>query len=72
MGATAEKVALAQRHVDSGRRVVERQEALVARQKALGSSTILSEQLLSDFRRSQTIFESDLAGLLVQLARQNI
>jgi hypothetical protein len=54
-----EKIAMAQRHVEDGRRVIERQRALVAR---IGSQT--SVDLLAVFERTQGIFEADLADLL--------
>jgi hypothetical protein len=54
-----EKITMAQRHVDSGRRIVEGQRALVAR---IGSQP--SVDLLDLFERTQLIFEADLADLL--------
>jgi hypothetical protein len=54
-----EKIAQAQRHVDSGRRIIERQRALIAR---LGSPAAID--LLVVFERTQQIFESDLADAL--------
>jgi hypothetical protein len=54
--------AQANRHVVDGRRVVERQRALIARQKARGHDTQQSEGLLAQFERSQEMFESDLAA----------
>jgi hypothetical protein len=54
---------MALRHVESGRRIVDRQRALVARRKALGVNTDVSESLLEAFKRSQAIFEDDLADL---------
>ncbi len=54
-----DKIAQAQRHVDSGRLIIERQRALVARH---GISA--SIDLLELFEQTQQIFELDLADLL--------
>ena len=54
-----EKIAQAQRHVLSGRLIIGRQRAIVAR---LGSQT--SIDLLESFEWTQQIFEMDLADLL--------
>jgi hypothetical protein len=55
--------AVAVRHVEGGRRIVDRQRALIARCKALGVNTDEAKNLLVAFERSQTIFEQDLADL---------
>jgi len=54
-----EKIAQAQRHVDSGRMIIERQRAMVARHE-----TPASIDLLQLFEQTQQIFELDLAELL--------
>ncbi|RXH06547.1 hypothetical protein [Bradyrhizobium vignae] len=54
-----EQIAQAQRHVDSGRLIIERQRVIVARH---GMSA--SIDLLKLFERTQQIFELDLADLL--------
>lgn len=54
-----EKIAQAQRHVESGRRIIERQRVIVARH-GMPSSI----DLLECFERTQQIFEMDLADLL--------
>lgn len=54
-----EMIAQAQRHVDSGRLIIERQRAIVARH---GMQSAID--LLESFERTQQIFESDLADLL--------
>ena len=54
-----EQIATAQRHVDSGRLIVKRQQAIVAR---YGWSSAID--LLESFERTQQIFEADLAKLL--------
>jgi hypothetical protein len=54
-----ERIAMARRHVESGRRIVERQRALVAR---IGSQS--SIDLLGLFESIQHTFEADLADLL--------
>jgi hypothetical protein len=58
-----ERRALALRHVENGRLIVDRQRTLIARIKALGVNTDEAESLLKAFERSQTIFEDDLADL---------
>ncbi|NYG44852.1 hypothetical protein GGD67_002300 [Bradyrhizobium sp. IAR9] len=54
-----EKIAQAQRHVDRGRIIIERQRAIVARH-----GTPVSIDLLQLFEQTQQIFELDLAELL--------
>lgn len=54
-----EKIAQAQRHVDSGRLIIERQRAIVVR-----GGMPASIDLLKLFERTQQIFELDLADLL--------
>ncbi|WP_065754690.1 hypothetical protein [Bradyrhizobium paxllaeri] len=54
-----EKIAQAQRHVELGRRIVERQRLIVARR-----TTPASVDLLETFESTQRIFEGDLADLL--------
>jgi hypothetical protein len=56
-----EKIAQAQRHVDSGRRIIERQRVIVA-----CHGHPLAADLLECFERTQQIFEMDLADLLRQ------
>jgi hypothetical protein len=53
-----EKIAQAQRHVDTGRLVIECQRAIVLRHR-----TPASIDLLALFEQTQQIFESDLADL---------
>ena len=57
------KIALAQRHVEDGRRIIEGQRALVARFRSQSSI-----DLLALFERSHEIFEADLADLLASKA----
>lgn len=54
-----EKIAQAQRHVDSGRVIIERQRVIVARH---GQPSAID--LLESFERTQQIFEMDLTDLL--------
>jgi hypothetical protein len=54
-----EKIALAQRHVESGRRIIERQRVIVARHGKRSAT-----DLLESFQQTQQIFEMDLADLL--------
>lgn len=55
--------AIAVRHVQEGRRTVERRRDLIARQKALGQDTTASRSLLHEFERSLDIFEKDLDSI---------
>ena len=54
-----EAIALARRHVEEGRRIVEQQRKLIA-EKRLGPD---AADLLKTFERSLEIFEADLAKL---------
>jgi hypothetical protein len=56
--------ALAERHVIDGRKAIDQQRSIIARQKALRVNTQASEALLAAFERSQEIFEGNLARLL--------
>jgi len=60
----AEKRALAERHVELGRRIVERQEKLIVTKRAAHLDTSSAEQLLTVFLITQKIFEDDLARLI--------
>ncbi len=55
------RIALAERHVKEGRRVVEQQRLRVASGASRG---LLSRSLLATFERSLALFEQDLARLL--------
>jgi hypothetical protein len=57
------RLEIAERHVRDGLKIVERQELLVAKQKARGHDTTDQEALLATFKRSLAIFEADLAAL---------
>ena len=59
----SERYRQAQQHVIDGRQRIERQRALVEKQKGRGSDTTESEGLLATFHRSQSIFEDDLARI---------
>ena len=59
MATRDEKIAQAHRHVESGRRIIERQRVLVARRVHPQAA-----DLLESFERTQQIFERDLADLL--------
>jgi hypothetical protein len=48
------------RHVLEGRRAVEKQRKLIAKEKAQGRDTKSYEDLLASFERTQVIFEGDL------------
>jgi hypothetical protein len=54
---------VAARHVTEGRRIIERQRALIARQRKKGLNTWASEKLLDLFGYTQTIFEDDLRAI---------
>jgi hypothetical protein len=64
MDAWEKRHAAAERHVTAGRRAIDHQHSIIARQKALRLNTQVSEDLLAQFERSQEIFESDLARIL--------
>jgi uncharacterized protein YmfQ (DUF2313 family) len=55
------RIALAQDHVNTGRRIVARQRQLIAKIRALGGNAGMAEDLLAAFERSLVIFEADLA-----------
>jgi hypothetical protein len=56
--------AVAERHVTDGRRAIDQQRSIIARQRVLRVDTQASEALLAAFERSQEIFEGNLARLL--------
>ena len=62
--ASLEGIVLAQRHVDSGRAIIKRQNDLIARLSEQQLSTVTAINLLGSFERTQAIFEDDLAALL--------
>jgi len=62
--AATEQRALAEQHVELGRRIVERQHKIIATMKATQLDTGSSEQLLTVLMVSQKIFEDDLARLI--------
>jgi len=55
-----EAISLARRHVEEGRRIVERQRKLIAEKRSGFDAT----DLLKTFERSLEIFEGDLERLL--------
>jgi len=65
MGNLDEAIALARKHVEEGRRIVERQRKLVAERRS-GPDGLA---LLRSFERSLEIFEGDLDRLLKQQDR---
>ena len=56
--------ALAKRHVETGRRIIERQRQIVAETKARKVDSTQAEELLAQFERTQAIFEDDLALII--------
>jgi uncharacterized protein (DUF1778 family) len=54
----------AQRHVTDGRRAIEHQRSIIAKQRALRLDTQASEDLLAAFERSQEFFEGNLARVV--------
>jgi hypothetical protein len=60
MSSWQERYQMACRHVAGGRQVIDRQRAIVDRQRARGFDSRESERLLEAFERSQGIFEDDL------------
>jgi hypothetical protein len=65
MGNLDEAIALARKHVEEGRRIVERQQKLVAENRSGPDGFAL----LKTFERSLEIFEGDLDRLLKQQHR---
>jgi hypothetical protein len=61
--------AVAQRHVDTGRRAIDHQRSIIASQKAHRLNSEASEALLAAIEQSQKIFESNLARLLGESER---
>jgi len=59
-GVTESKLAQAARHVAEGRRIVDRQRALVARLKEAGLDAFNAKDLLGQFERTLAVFEDDL------------
>ena len=55
--------AIAERQVENGRRMIDRQRELIAGNKARGFDTVAAERLLASFERSQAIFDEELATL---------
>jgi hypothetical protein len=63
-----QKVAIAERHVVDGRRIVARQRALIS-DKAAGRDTFDAEQLLDQFERTLEIFEDDYRAIRAELEK---
>jgi hypothetical protein len=61
--------AVAQRHVDTGRRAIDHQRSIIASQKAHRLNSEASQDLLAAIEQSQKIFESNLARLLGESER---
>jgi hypothetical protein len=64
MDTLEERQAVAQRHVDTGRRSIDHQRSIIASQKAHRLNSEASQSLLAAIEQSQKIFESNLARLL--------
>ncbi|MCC6780007.1 MAG: hypothetical protein IT537_25805 [Hyphomicrobiales bacterium] len=64
----AERQALARRHVESGRKIVERQRELIAEIRSRGGDCRTAEDLLARFERTLSVFEDDLADLMKRTA----
>jgi DNA repair protein RadC len=54
------KLEQAERHVQHGRKILAEQERLIEAIKRQGGDTTSAENLLSEFKRSQELFEADL------------
>ena len=57
------ELAMAERHVREGRRAVVRQREIVARKKAAGQNSVMSQTLLDTFERTLAAFEEYLAAI---------
>ncbi len=66
------RIAAAARHVEQGRRIIERQREAIAKLKKLGKDTAHSEKLLALFERTLVIFENDLNALLKERQRKAV
>lgn len=55
--------AIAERQVESGRRLIGRQRELIAENKARGLDAVAAGRLLASFERSQAIFEEEFAAI---------
>jgi hypothetical protein len=63
--------AVAQRHVDTGRRAIDHQRSVIASQKAHRLNSEASNDLLTAMEQSQKIFEGNLARLLEERERDH-
>jgi hypothetical protein len=63
MTAAQTNLQIAERHVISGRQIVARQEALIAKTQAQGGDVAGMQELLTLFKGAQKIFEDDLRRL---------
>jgi hypothetical protein len=61
------KLAAAQMHMHQGRKIVERQNALIRQLREHGSNTMDAEILLIQFMGSQAIFEDECRALEEEL-----
>jgi hypothetical protein len=52
--------AIAERQLESGHRLIEKQRGLIADNRARGIDTAASERLLASLERSQAMFEEQL------------
>jgi hypothetical protein len=66
----AKRIAIAHRHVASGRSVLTRQRSVITRKNGLGIDASSAEDLLVLFEKSQAIFEDDLERLLRERDRK--
>ena len=66
MGNREDKIAMARRHVEEGRRIVERLRRMIAEKRGGPDA----KELLNFFERSQEIFEGDLERLMSEQARK--
>ncbi len=51
------------RHVRDGKRIIDQQRALIAKQKEEGHDTEAADSLLIQFERALAIFEDDLRAI---------
>ena len=66
----AKRIAIAHRHVASGRSVLARQRSVITKKHGLGIDASGSEELLVVFEKSQAIFEDDWERLLREQDRK--
>jgi hypothetical protein len=58
-----DRLQMARRHVVEGRKIIDAQQAVIARLRAMGEDTSTDERILRRFEQNQAMFEEDLKTL---------